>query len=145
MISREICARVLQEAVSTGADYAEIFAENTVNHSKTCAKDRNDYRSFAFDLFCNAFAHRGFDFNRFKFKVAGCFIAKKSSDLADEFTEVFGSGFGSSEDGKFVLNKRMVKNERFFHNIRFPLKKYVIKIIVIEFRYNGHFILPRKR
>ena len=33
MISRETCARVLQKAVSTGADYAEIFAENTVNHS----------------------------------------------------------------------------------------------------------------
>lgn len=33
MISREVCLRVLQRAVSTGADYAEIFAENTVNHS----------------------------------------------------------------------------------------------------------------
>lgn len=33
MISREVCKRVLQKAVSTGADYAEIFAENTVNHT----------------------------------------------------------------------------------------------------------------
>ena len=33
MISRETCLRVLQKAVSTGADYAEIFAENTVNHN----------------------------------------------------------------------------------------------------------------
>ena len=33
MISREICQRVLAKAVSTGADYAEIFAENTVNHN----------------------------------------------------------------------------------------------------------------
>jgi len=33
MISRDICQRVLQKAVSTGADYAEVFAENTVNHS----------------------------------------------------------------------------------------------------------------
>ena len=33
MISREICQRVLQKAVSTGADYAEVFAENTVNHN----------------------------------------------------------------------------------------------------------------
>ena len=33
MISREICQRVLRKAVSTGADYAEIFAENTVNHN----------------------------------------------------------------------------------------------------------------
>ena len=33
MISREICQRVLQKAVSTGADYAEIYAENTVNHT----------------------------------------------------------------------------------------------------------------
>ena len=33
MISREICQRVLRVAVSTGADYAEIFAENTTNHS----------------------------------------------------------------------------------------------------------------
>ncbi len=33
MISRETCQRVLQKAVSTGADYAELFAENTVNKS----------------------------------------------------------------------------------------------------------------
>ena len=33
MISRDTCQRVLQKAVSTGADYAEIFAENTVNHT----------------------------------------------------------------------------------------------------------------
>ena len=33
MISKEVCQRVLQKAVSTGADYAEIFAENTVNHN----------------------------------------------------------------------------------------------------------------
>lgn len=33
MISRDICCRVLQKALSTGGDYAEIFAENTVNHS----------------------------------------------------------------------------------------------------------------
>ena len=33
MISREVCQRVLQKAISTGADYAEIFAENTSNHA----------------------------------------------------------------------------------------------------------------
>ncbi len=33
MIAREVCQRVLRKAVATGADYAEIFAENTVNHT----------------------------------------------------------------------------------------------------------------
>ena len=33
MITKEVCQRVLLAAVSTGADYAEIFAENTVNHA----------------------------------------------------------------------------------------------------------------
>ena len=33
MISRDTCQRVLQKAISTGADYAEIYAENTVNHT----------------------------------------------------------------------------------------------------------------
>ena len=33
MISKEVCERVLQKAASTGADYAEIFAENTLNHT----------------------------------------------------------------------------------------------------------------
>ncbi|MBD5150841.1 MAG: TldD/PmbA family protein [Oscillibacter sp.] len=33
MIAKEICERVLQKAASTGADYAEIFAENTLNHA----------------------------------------------------------------------------------------------------------------
>ena len=33
MITREVCQRVLLKAVSTGADYAEIFAEYTNNHT----------------------------------------------------------------------------------------------------------------
>ena len=33
MIPRDICQRVLKAAVSTGADYAEIFAENTINNN----------------------------------------------------------------------------------------------------------------
>ncbi len=33
MIPRDVCERVLRKAVSTGADYAELFAEHTVNHS----------------------------------------------------------------------------------------------------------------
>ena len=40
MISKEICSRVLQAAVSTGADYAEIFAENTVNHTISMIANR---------------------------------------------------------------------------------------------------------
>ena len=40
MISREICQKVLQKAVSTGADYAEIFAENTTNHTISMIADK---------------------------------------------------------------------------------------------------------
>ena len=40
MISREICARVLQAAVATGADYAEIFAEHTSNHAVSMIANR---------------------------------------------------------------------------------------------------------
>ncbi len=42
MISREICQRVLQKALSTGADYAEIFGENTVNHSISMIANKVD-------------------------------------------------------------------------------------------------------
>ncbi len=42
MISREICQKVLQKAVSTGADYAEIFAENTTNHAISMIADKVD-------------------------------------------------------------------------------------------------------
>ncbi len=42
MISREVCRNVLAKAVSTGADYAEIFAENTVNHSINMIADKVD-------------------------------------------------------------------------------------------------------
>ncbi len=42
MISREICQRVLHKAVSTGADYAELFAENTINHSISMIADKVD-------------------------------------------------------------------------------------------------------
>ncbi|MBQ7460061.1 MAG: TldD/PmbA family protein [Oscillospiraceae bacterium] len=33
MIKREVCERVLRRAAMTGADFAELFRENTVNHS----------------------------------------------------------------------------------------------------------------
>ncbi|MBQ2854525.1 MAG: TldD/PmbA family protein [Oscillospiraceae bacterium] len=42
MISRETCCRVLQKALSTGGDYAELFAENTVNHSIHMISDAVD-------------------------------------------------------------------------------------------------------
>ena len=40
MIPREVCRRVLGKAVSTGADYAEIFAENTENHAISMIADK---------------------------------------------------------------------------------------------------------
>ena len=42
MISREVCARVLAKAVSTGADYAEIFAEHSVEHAINMISDKVD-------------------------------------------------------------------------------------------------------
>lgn len=42
MIARDICERVLQKAVSTGADYAELFAENTLEHSINMIAGRVD-------------------------------------------------------------------------------------------------------
>lgn len=42
MISRELCQRVLREALSTGADYAELFAEHTDNHSVSMIDSRVD-------------------------------------------------------------------------------------------------------
>ena len=42
MITREVCQKVLSKAVSTGADYAEIFAENTVNHAISMIANKVD-------------------------------------------------------------------------------------------------------
>lgn len=42
MIPREICERVLAKAVSTGADYAELFCENTVDHSINMVANKVD-------------------------------------------------------------------------------------------------------
>ena len=42
MIARDVCQRVLRVAVSTGADYAEIFAENSVNHSISMIANKVD-------------------------------------------------------------------------------------------------------
>lgn len=42
MISKEICERVLQTAASTGADYAELFVENTLDHSLNLVGGRVD-------------------------------------------------------------------------------------------------------
>ncbi len=40
MITRELCAKVLQRAMSTGADYAELFAEHTTDHSLSMIDSR---------------------------------------------------------------------------------------------------------
>ena len=45
MISKEICQRVLCCAMSTGADYAELFAEYTTNHSLHMIADKVDSAS----------------------------------------------------------------------------------------------------
>ena len=42
MIPRDVCRNVLQAAVSTGADYAEIYGENTVNHTITMIANKVD-------------------------------------------------------------------------------------------------------
>ena len=42
MISRESCAKALEAAVSTGAEYAEIFAENSKNHSISMVSGKVD-------------------------------------------------------------------------------------------------------
>ena len=42
MISRELCERVLARAAATGADYAEIFAENTIEHGISMISDKVD-------------------------------------------------------------------------------------------------------
>ena len=48
MIPRDICQRVLAKAVSTGADYAEIFAENTVNHAVNMIADKVEIDTLSF-------------------------------------------------------------------------------------------------
>ena len=42
MIPRDICQRVLEKAASTGADYAELFAEHTDNHAINMVDSRVD-------------------------------------------------------------------------------------------------------
>lgn len=42
MLTRELCREVLQAAVSTGADYAEVFAENTLNHTINMVANKVD-------------------------------------------------------------------------------------------------------
>ncbi len=42
MIAREICARVLAAAAATGADYAELFCENTLDHAINLVGGRVD-------------------------------------------------------------------------------------------------------
>ena len=42
MIAREICAKVLEAAVSSGADYAELFAENSKNHTVSMVSGKVD-------------------------------------------------------------------------------------------------------
>ncbi|MBO4356107.1 MAG: TldD/PmbA family protein [Clostridia bacterium] len=42
MISKELCVKVLEKAVSTGADYAELFCENTLYHQINMISDKVD-------------------------------------------------------------------------------------------------------
>ncbi len=42
MIARDVCQRVLAAAVSTGADYAELFCENSIDHSINMVANKVD-------------------------------------------------------------------------------------------------------
>ena len=42
MISKGICENVLRAAMATGADYAELYANNTLNHTITMIDSKVD-------------------------------------------------------------------------------------------------------
>ena len=42
MISQELCTRVLEMALSTGGDFAELFAEQTLKHNIHMVDDQVD-------------------------------------------------------------------------------------------------------
>ena len=99
--------------------------EHTVNHAYAGAKNRNYGGLFAFKLFCYAFCNGGFDFHILGFKVAGCFKAHEHSDFGDKLAEGFGVGFFTAKNGKFVLDKRVVENDRLFGHMLFLLEKNI--------------------
>ena len=100
MISREICQRVLQRAVSTGADYAELFAEHTTNHAIHMIDSRVDSIN---DTFISGAAIRVYKGLR---SVMATTVDKSEAGLlqcADKAAEALGQG---SAEIEIVLQER---------------------------------------
>ena len=100
MISREICQRVLQRAVSTGADYAELFAEHTTNHAIHMIDSQVDSIN---DTFISGAAIRVYKGLR---SVMATTVDKSEAGLlqcADKAAEALGQG---SAEIEIVLQER---------------------------------------
>ena len=82
--------------------------QHAVDHAQTGAQDRHKRQLFAGDDLGVRHGHGGFDVTIHQRQVARCFKAHQHGDLADELAELLGSRALVAQDGKLVLNKRMI-------------------------------------
>jgi hypothetical protein len=88
---------------------------HAVHHAQSGAEDGYDRQFFAGDLMAFRHGDRRLDLHFLKRKVAGSLKAHQHRDLADKLTEFLHAGVLVAQDGKFVLDQRMVEYVHMTH------------------------------
>ena len=88
--------------------------EHAIEHAQARTQDGDHNRLQARDGFALAGGDGRFDGNRLRGKVLGCLVCFKHRKLAHRLTEDHIGGALVANDGKLVLNQRMIDNRDAF-------------------------------
>ena len=104
--------RLMGDLVAIHTDMADAGSrdqvEQAVDHAEAGAEDGDDRELAACDLLAGGLADRRRDGNVLQRKIARGLIALENRQLADKVAELLGSGLLVAQNGKLVLDERVV-------------------------------------
>ena len=102
--------------VAVQADEAHLCSgqqgQHTVQHTHACAQDGHQSQLAASQHLGLCHGDGCFDLHLFQRQVTGRFVAQQGRDLANEVTELLGTGLLVAQNAQLVLQQRMLNDHR---------------------------------
>ena len=95
--------------------------QHALHHAEACAQDRHKRQFPASDHFGGRLAHRRLNVYFLERKIARRLVAHQHSDLAHQLAELFGTRILIAQEGKLVLNQRMVHDKNLIFHLFSPI------------------------
>ena len=99
------------------ADVADLCGGNqrkhSFHHAKTCPQNGHEGQLAAADDFGFGDGHGSLNLHLFQGQVTGGFVAHQGRNFGDQLPKVLAAGVLVPQKGDFVLDQRMVQNNRF--------------------------------